>query len=934
MSVSAPDFWWSGAVALGATAAAVLLRWLLDPWLGDYLPLATLYAAVAASVWIGGYRSALSVVLFGYLLSQYLFIRDPALSFSQIAIGVVTYLISCAFIIVIGEAMRRAQDHAERTASQLMQEVAKRESAEAKVQQINGQLQSRLAELEALLDILPVGVWRADRNCERITGNRVAYEMLGLPIGVNASLTARDERLTGVKCFAEGKPLDPEALPMQRVARSGKPLKNFEHDVVFDDGRVKTIECNVAPLVDGDSGAVYGVVGVYADITERKRIERALRESEQRFQRFMDNAPINVYIKDSEGRYVWVNRRLERSLQRPLSEWIGKTDFQLFFAEQAASWREADTEAMTSRALVCRSEILFAADGVHQYLSYRFPIQESTGQWLVAGMSLDITEQKKAEAALRLLSETAAILLATDNPDAMLHALFARIAPQLGLAVYFNFMASEAGSLRLVSYTGVSEEAARAFARRQPGESVCGTVAQQRTPITVQHIQRCDDPLVQLVRSLGIRAYTCIPLLAGDALLGTLSFGSRSRDAFSEDELEFLQVICRYVAAAYERLRLIERLRDADRRKDRFLAILAHELRNPLAPMRNAVQILSTSSALPAPLQWVRGVLDRQVGHMARLLDDLLDVSRIAHNKLELRKAPMQLAEIVRTALETSRPLIEANHHQLHVELPEEPIWLDVDPVRLAQVFANLLNNASKYTEAGGHIALTAHTQGSEVVVCVKDDGIGIEPEALPHVFEMFAQAKSALERAQGGLGIGLSLAKALVELHGGAIEVQSRGLGQGSTFIVRLPTIEQAETAEAAHHSSALPPAGTQRILVVDDNRDNADSLAMMLQLMGHNVRTGYDGEMALELAATIQPQVILLDIGLPKLDGYEVCRRIRQQSWGKAIVIIALTGWGQQEDRARSLEAGFDHHLVKPVDVAELVEMLGALPTSVQQK
>jgi len=402
--VNASSAGWSRnvAIALCLIAAAVVLRWLLDPWLGDYLPLATLYGVVAASVWMGSYLTAVPVVLIGYVLAHYLFVHNRDLSVGQIAIGAVTYLISCSLIIVIGEAMRRARSRAEVSARQLAREVTKREAAEARLREVNGQLHGRVAELEALLD--------------------------------------------------------------------------------------------------------------------------------------------------------------------------------------------------------------------------------------------------------------------------------------------------------------------------------------------------------------------------------TLSFGSCSRDDFSADELELLQVICRYVAAAYERLRLIERLRDADRRKDQFLATLAHELRNPLAPMRNAVHILNMSPALPPQLQWVRGVLDRQIGQMARLLEDLFDVSRIACNKLELRQAPVQLAEIVRTALETSRPLIEASHHQLHVSFPPEPIWLEADAVRLAQVFANLLNNASKYTEAGGHIALTAHRQGNEVVICVKDDGIGIEPEALPHVFEMFAQAKPALERSQGGLGIGLSLAKALVELHGGAI--------------------------------------------------------------------------------------------------------------------------------------------------------------------
>jgi len=377
-----------------------------------------------------------------------------------------------------------------------------------------------------------------------------------------------------------------------------------------------------------------------------------------------------------------------------------------------------------------------------------------------------------------------------------------------------------------------------------------------------------------------------------------------------------------------ERKRTEEELRDADRKKDEFLATLAHELRNPLAPMRNALQILKAKGPPHPELEWARGVLDRQAQLMARLLEDLLDVSRISRNRLELRPERVELADVVDAALETTRPIIEAGSHELILTLPPEPIHLEADPVRLAQVFANLLNNAAKYTEEGGRIRLTAERQGSDVIVSVKDSGIGIAAEMLPRIFEIFSQAKPALVRSQGGLGIGLSLVKGLVELHGGSIEARSDGPGRGCEFVVRLPVAAETPAREPARPSDeAQEPAAKWRILIVDDNQDSADSLAMLLEIMGNEVRTAYDGEQAVEAAEAIRPDVVLLDIGMPKLNGYDACRRIREQPWGKGMFLIALTGWGQEEDRRRTEEAGFDRHMVKPADAAVLMKLVASL-------
>jgi len=381
-----------------------------------------------------------------------------------------------------------------------------------------------------------------------------------------------------------------------------------------------------------------------------------------------------------------------------------------------------------------------------------------------------------------------------------------------------------------------------------------------------------------------------------------------------------------------ERKRTEQAMRDADRKKDEFLATLAHELRNPLAPIRNAVKILMAKGPPDPELQWARGVIDRQVQHMARLLEDLLDVSRISRNSLELRMERVNLAAVVEAAVETSGPVIDAGRHQLTVTLPPKPIHLQADAVRLAQVFANLLNNAAKYSEECGHIRLSAERQGSDVVVSVKDSGIGIAAEMLPRIFAIFSQAKPALLRSQGGLGIGLSLVKGLVELHGGSIEARSAGVGQGSEFVVRLPIATVSPTQKPAPPSAdnEKVPAMRCRILIVDDNHDSADSLARLLQLMGNKVGTAYDGEEAVKTAEALQPDVVLLDIGMPKLNGYDACRRIREQPWGKEMFLIALTGWGQEEDRRRTEEAGFNHHIVKPVDPSVLMQMLACRPSA----
>jgi signal transduction histidine kinase/response regulator of citrate/malate metabolism len=529
---------------------------------------------------------------------------------------------------------------------------------------------------------------------------------------------------------------------------------------------------------------------------------------------------------------------------------------------------------------------------------------------------------------LEVLWEAAGVLLTTEDPDTMLKELFGKIRDSLGLDVYFNFMVRDSGDvLELVSCGGVYPETSQTFSRLEFGQAVCGNVALRRTPIVATYIQQSSEPMVQLVKGLGIRAYACNPLIAGGQLLGTLSFASRTRDNFDREEIEFLETISHYVTLAYERLRLIDQLREQDQRKDEFLATLAHELRNPLAPISNGLELIRLSNNNPATIEKATTIMHRQVEQLVRLVDDLLDVARISRNKLELRKERVSLETIVRNAVETSRPVLTAAKNDLRVELPSEPVLLDADPVRLAQVFSNLLNNAAKYSAAGGHISLVATQRGDELIVRVSDTGIGIEPNKLSQIFGMFVQLDASEQQVQSGLGVGLTLVQRLIEMHGGSIEAHSEGAGKGSEFVVRLPALAPAtKTIAEDEPVSEERPAVRRRILVVDDNFDSAESMAMMLTLSGHEVATAHDGMEAVKLAGEFQPDVAFLDLGMPKLDGYEAARSIRQQSWGKQIVLVALTGWGQQEDKRRSREAGFDAHLVKPIDFGVLEELVAS--------
>jgi signal transduction histidine kinase/ActR/RegA family two-component response regulator len=547
--------------------------------------------------------------------------------------------------------------------------------------------------------------------------------------------------------------------------------------------------------------------------------------------------------------------------------------------------------------------------------------------------------RRAAEERQRFLAEVSRVLGATLDAEEMLRSLARLAVPRFADGCAVDLVEAD-GSLRRVAASHrdpTKAEVAFRLAEEFPGSldaaigppSVVRTGVSERVAVVRDaHLEaqaRSPEHLA-LLRRLGVGALLCVPLWVRGRVAGavTLVQGESGRRFARAD-----QVVAEDLAAragfALENARLYADLQEEDRRKDAFLAMLAHELRNPLAPVQVAARLLKQGTDRPEVLERARAVIERQTRHMARLVDDLLDVSRITRGKIELRRERTPLQLLIQRAAELAHPMLQARQHALTVACPERPLWLEVDPVRLEQVLVNLLNNAAKYTDPGGRIHVAVQAEGGAVQVSVRDTGIGIGPDMLPRVFELFAQERRASDRAQGGLGIGLTLVRQLVELHGGSVTAHSEGVGRGSEFRVSLPysELEAPPEAPAAHldsHARAL------EVLVVDDNVDAAETLAELLQVWGHTVRVVHDGFAALEAAGAHAPDVVLLDIGLPRMDGFEVARRLRANPAHARCTLVALTGYGQSEDRARAHEAGFDHHLTKPVDLQVLARVLAA--------
>jgi PAS domain S-box-containing protein len=572
------------------------------------------------------------------------------------------------------------------------------------------------------------------------------------------------------------------------------------------------------------------------------------------------------------------------------------------------------------------------------------PIRDTHGQ--ITGVVLvfrDVSEQKRGEGTSRLLADVSAALVGSLHNQSVLREIAELTVPFLGDLCFFDVLTPD-DEIERVGWKHVDKEKSnlsedvRRFAPPKSAEKhPIPTVLRTGEPVLISEVT--DDWLqsiavspehLSFLRGLQMCSLMTVPMRIGEKSLGTMTFAnSVSNRRYRSDILALAEEIARRTALAVENANLFAQLREADRKKDEFLALLAHELRNPLAPMRNAVEFLRLQGPSDPALEEAREMIERQIAHMVRLVDDLLDVSRITRGKVELHMERLDLARIIQTAIETSRPLVEASKQELFVDLPDKPITIDGDLTRLAQVISNLLNNSAKYTSEGGRIWLTVRPQGEHAEIRVRDNGMGIPVKMLPQVFEMFTQVDRTLRRSHGGLGIGLTVVRRLVEMHGGTVVARSEGLDKGSEFIVRLPLAKESpsQSGQPADSDPVKQTLSARRILVVDDNSDSAQSLAMVLRVTGNEVRLAQDGPSALQVAKEFRPELVLLDIGLPGMDGYEVARRMRQMPEMKGSVLVAQTGWGQEEDRRRSRDAGFHDHLVKPLDPAALQSLLERL-------
>jgi PAS domain S-box-containing protein len=654
-----------------------------------------------------------------------------------------------------------------------------------------------------------------------------------------------------------------------------------------------------------------------------------LPANEERFRHLVEATPALTWSTDREGNVTYANKRLldYTGLEgRTALDWSRESVHPEDYPQCAEAWHKAreDGDAYEIELRLRRH------DGVYRWFLVRVvPLKDADGrvaEWF--GSGADIDSRKRSEDTLRFLAEVSVALGTLTDFDATL----ARVA-NLAVPYFCDFcevtVIEASDTVRTVATSHGdpeqerrTEEIKRRFPRVREGAA---GVLRTGEAIWIPEVDAAlldrvasSTEHLELLRGLGLRSFICVPMRSQGRILGAISFATaKSGRTYSAFDRRVAEELASRAAIAIENSELLRALRETDQRKDEFLAVLAHELRNPLAPVRNAIEILRASHSPSPQLQWTHDVIDRQVRQMTRLVDDLLDVSRISSGKIELRKERVELSSAVRIALEACRPLIERGGHELTVRIPREPIWLDADLARIAQILSNLLNNAAKYTRPGGHIWLDAERSAGVAMVRVRDNGVGIAPEMLESIFEMFMQAGGRIDHSQGGLGIGLTLVKRLAELHGGRVQAKSAGIGMGSEFVLCLPLASQdGATADSGAHETANDPRiEGRRVLVVDDNRDAADSLSMLLEARGHEVRVAYDGLEAVGAAVAFQPDVVLLDIGLPKLYGYDAARRIRDAR-GAEVLLVAITGWGQDEDRRRAKDAGFDYHLTKPVD------------------
>ena len=859
-------------VAIAGLVAAVLLRYLLDPWMADSLPLVTLFGAVAAAVWVGGIAPAIAVAIIGFAACDYLFIQ-PRHHFSMggVAglIGLLAYFFTCGLIISFGEAARRAQARAN----------------------------ERRELLRVTLLSIGDAVITTDVEARVSSMNSVAETLTGWTLQA-----ALGRPLDDVFRIVNEETRRPVANPAVRALREGVVVGLANHTLLIRrDGDERAIDDSAAPIRD-ERGVVSGCVLIFRDVSEQRRVEQ------ERAQQLMTARLLASIIESSDDAIIsksldgiiqsW-NAGAERIFGYSAAQAIGRHISLIIPADRISEEDRIITSLRAGERIDHFETERLRADGERILVSLTIsPLKNAAGAVIGASKIVrDMTDRKRAEA-----DKEKFITLVENSTD------FIGMCDLQGIPFFVN----RAG-LEMVGLDDLEE------ARRTPVQSFFfpedpHRVMHEFFPLVLELGHGEIEVRFRHFKTGQARWMAYKVLSLPDAAGRPVAIATVSQDVTERKQLE-------------DNLRsLAADLSEADRRKNEFLAMLAHELRNPLAPITNAARALRLGGD-PETVRASADMLERQVGQMSRLVDDLLDMSRITRGRIELRKRRVDLASIIHQAVEAVRAQYTSMNHELTVTLPSRPLQLDADPARLAQVIGNLLNNACKFTDPGGHVWLSVEEESDTAIVRVRDNGIGIAAEHLPGLFEMFAQVDTSLERSRDGLGIGLTLVKTLVQMHGGSVDARSDGLGRGSEFTIRLPIA--AALPEAVPTAPVAPlTAASRRVLIVDDNDDGAESLSVLLELAGHQTWKAHDGVEAVEATGRLRPDVVLLDIGLPRMNGYQACREIRKQPWGKMVVLIALTGWGQDEDRLQSRDAGFDAHMVKPVDHDRLLELLAMLP------
>ena len=753
--------------------------------------------------------------------------------------------------------------------------------------------------------------------------------------GLLGARAGQPERLLGQRFDVVWREVWDQVGPMMQATLRGETVHAEDREfVLLRNGYPERVYSTFStiPLRD-EAGAVAGVCCLCAETTD-KVLLAAAAETNAKFRTFFEQGTHFASLIALDGTLLEVNRIALEAGGCRREEVVGQPF-------HACGWwnrspqvmaQVAECVALAARGETVRRELRwFRLDGSERYTDMVMaPVTGSDGAVLcIAATGGDITERRQVEERLRLLDAIGEATRVALDPRTIMDAA-TRLLGQYLDVTRVAYADVEADNDRFtIRHDWTASGAASSvgvYSLDLFGSRARADMRQGRT-LLIHDVDRelGEDDGAAMFNRIGIKAIVCCPLVKDGRLVAMMAVHQEGPRAWSAGEVALVEAVVERCWAHIERVRGAEALRAADRHKSEFLATLAHELRNPLAPIRNGLEIMRMKGAGSQATENVRAMMERQVAHMVHLINDLLDIARVSSGKLVLQMRHVDLREAIATAVETSKPLLDAGGHALALSLPDAPLPAEADPVRISQVVGNLLSNAAKYTPHGGRIALAARAERSgsahEAVITVSDNGIGIAEDMLGAVFEMFTQVPRSIDRAGGGLGIGLSLVRRLVELHGGKVDAGSAGVGRGSTFTVRLPLA--APLADAGPAADAAVDAGPRagagralRVLVVDDNVDAAQSLAALLALDGHDTRVVHDGVAALAVASQFRPALVFLDLGMPHMDGYEAARRMRALPALHGTRLVALTGWGAQEDRARSRAAGFDRHLLKPAD------------------